>query len=65
LHDEPRKSGREAREDPTSGAPEEGKRLEDHLNLMNVIQQNAVIITGRKVKRDQAGPDKSSSERWL
>jgi hypothetical protein len=65
LHDEPRKSGREAREDPTSGAPEEGNTLEDHLNLMNVIQQNAVIITGRKVKRDQSGPDKSSSERWL
>ena len=65
MHDEPRKSGREAREDPTSGAPEEGKTLEDHLNLMNVIQQNAVIITGREVKSDQAGPDKSSSERWL
>jgi len=65
LGDEPRKSGREAREDPTSGAPEEGNTLEDRLNLMNVIQQNAVIITGREVKRDQSRPDKSSSERWV
>jgi hypothetical protein len=65
LQDEPRKSGEEARKDPTSGTPEEGNTLGDHLSLINVIQQNAVIITGREVKGGQPGPDKSNSERWL
>jgi hypothetical protein len=65
LQDETRKPGEDARKDPIKGTPEEADTLTKHLNLINVIQQNAVIITGRKMKRGQAKPEKSISERWL
>ena len=65
MQDERRKSGEEAQENPIKGTPEEGNTLGDHLNLINVTQQNTVIISGREVKGDQSGPDKPSSERWL
>jgi len=65
LQDEPRKPGEDARADPTTETPEEANTLENHLNLINVIQQNAVIVTGREVKGGQPEPDESKSERWL
>jgi len=65
LQDETRKPGEDARKDPIKGTPEEADTLTKHPNLINVIQQNAVIITGRKMKRDQPKPEKSNSERWL
>jgi hypothetical protein len=65
LQDETRKPGEDARKDPIKGTPEEADTLTKHLNLINVIQQNAVIITGRKMKRGQPKPEKSNSERWL
>jgi hypothetical protein len=65
LQDETWKAGEGARRDPIKGTPEEADTLTKHLNLINVIQQNAVIITGRKMKRGQPKPEKSNSERWL
>lgn len=65
MQDEPRKPGEDARKDPINGMPEEADTFKKLLGYINVIQQNAVIITGREVKRGQARLDKSNSERWL
>lgn len=65
MQHEPRKPSEDAQEDPISGTPEDVHTPENHLNLINVIQQNAVIITGREAKRDRPEPDKANSERWL
>jgi hypothetical protein len=65
LQHEPRKPGEDAREDPISGTPEDVNTPENHLNLINVVQQNAVIITCQGVKGGRPEPDKSDSERWL
>jgi hypothetical protein len=65
LQDEPRKPGEDARKDPINGRPDEADTLKKHLNFINVIQQNAVIITDREEKRGHPKPDKSNSERWL
>ena len=65
MQDETRKPGEDARKDPVKGTLEEADTLTKHLNLSNVIQQNAVIITGQKVERGQPKPEKSNSERWL
>jgi hypothetical protein len=65
LQDEPRSPDADAQEDPTDGTPEEANRIEENLNLINVVQQNTVVITGRKVKRGQPERDESNSERWL
>ncbi len=65
MQDEPRKPGEDARKDPINGTPEEADMLKKHPNFINVIQQNAVIIAGREVKRGQPKPDKSNSEGWL
>jgi predicted NUDIX family phosphoesterase len=65
LQDEPRKPGENARKDPINGTPEEADTFKKHLDYINVIQQNAVIITGQEVKRGQARLDKWNSERWL
>lgn len=62
MQDEPRDT--DDRSDPNNGAPEEDAP-ERSLTLVNVIQQNAVIITGRKVKGGRPKPDKSNSKRWL
>ena len=59
MQDEPRNPDTDSLEDPY------GNALEDHLNVINFIQQNAVIVTGRKVKGSQPEQDKSDSERWL
>ncbi len=59
MQDEPQNSGADPREESKVNT------LEDHLNLINIIQQNAVIITGREVKGDRSDPDKSHSARWL
>jgi hypothetical protein len=63
LQDEPWNP--DAQEYPTDGTPEEANRIEENLNLINVVQQNTVVITGRKVKRGQPERDESNSERWL
>ncbi len=65
LQDEPRNQDAEDREDPISGMPEEGSRVENRLSLINVVQHNAVIITGREVKRVRPETGKSDSQRWL
>lgn len=65
MQHEPQNPGADPREDPSNGTPEEVDTPENHLNVINVIQQNAVIITGREVKRGQPEPDKPKSERWL
>lgn len=65
MQDEPRNPDADAQEDSTDGTPEEANGIEENLNLINVIQQNAVIITGREVKGGRPEPDKSNSERWL
>ncbi len=65
MQDEPRKPGGDARKDPINGTPDEADTLKKHLNFINVIQQNAVIITDREEKRGHPKPDKSNSERWL
>ena len=66
LQDQPRNKDADAQADPTNETPEEeGNTLEGRLNLLNVIQQNAVIITGHAVKRGQPEPEESKSERWL
>ena len=65
MQDEPRKPGEDARKVPINGRPEEADTLKKHLNSINVLQQNAVIITGREEKKGQPNPDKSNSERWL
>lgn len=65
MQDEPRNPDADAQEDSTDGTPEEANGIEENLNLINVIQQNAVIITGREVKGGQPEPDESNSERWL
>jgi hypothetical protein len=59
VQKEPQNLGADPREDPKINS------LEDHLNVINVIQQSAVIITGREVKGGQPEPDESNSERWL
>lgn len=62
LQNEPRDT--DDRSDPNHGAPEEDAP-ERKLTLVNVIQQNAVIITGRKVKGGRPKQDKAKSKRWL
>ena len=59
MQDEPQNSGADPRKDPKANT------LEDHLNVINVVQQNAVIITGQRVRGGQSEPDESNSGRWL
>lgn len=65
MRDEARKPDEEPREEPEGEGAEEGKPLKDRLGVINMIQQNAVIVTGRKAKGGRSGPEKPSSERWL
>ena len=65
MQDETRKPGEDARKHPIKGTPEEADTLTKHLNFINVVQQNAVIIPGREAKMGQTKPDKSNLERWL
>lgn len=65
MQDEPRNPDADAQEDPTDGTPEEANGIEENVNLINVIQQNAVIITSREVKGGRPEPDESNSERWM
>lgn len=59
MQDEPQNSGADPREDPKVNT------LEDHLNVISVVQQNAVVITSQGVRGGQSKPDKSDSGRWL
>jgi hypothetical protein len=65
LEDEPQNQGESPLEDPINGMPEEDDALENQSDLINVIQQNAVIVTGWRVRGEQPGPDKPESEVWL
>jgi len=65
LRHEAQNPGEDARGDPSNGKPEEGNALEDRPYLINIVQQNAVIVTGQKVKGGRRKPDKSNSGRWL
>ena len=72
MQHEPRKPGREGREKSTIHTPREVNTSEENLTVINVIQQNPVIITGRRVKVDghkekgeQHEPYKPKPERWL
>ena len=65
MEDEPQNQGESPREDPINGLPEEDDALENQPDLINVIQQNAVIVTGWRVRGEQPGPDKPESEGWL
>jgi hypothetical protein len=53
VQNEPQNSGADSREEPKINS------LEDHLNVINVIQQSAVIITGREVKGGHPESDES------
>ncbi len=64
VRDTPGKPGGDAREDPTNGPLEEDNSFSG-LNSINVVQQNAVVITRKGMKRDQREPDKAAPERWL
>jgi len=64
VRDTPRKPGGDAREDPTKGPLDEDNTFSG-LNSINVVQQNAVVITSKGMKRDQREPDKAAPERWL
>lgn len=64
MRDTPRKPGGDAPEDPSNG-PLEGDNTLSGLNSVNVVQQNAVVITRKGMKRDQREPDKPAPERWL
>jgi len=55
----------DAQEGPANETPKEGNTFRENLSMINVIQQNAVIVTGREMKGDHRRPDKSNSERWL
>lgn len=59
MQDERQDPGADPRGNPKVNA------LEDHLNVINVIQQGAVIITGREVKGGRPEPDEPDSDRWL
>lgn len=65
VEDESRKPGEEPQEEPANGASERGKTFEDRLKTINIVQQNAIIISGRRINGGGAGSDKPSSERWL
>ena len=64
MQDTPRKPGGGTKEDRTNGPPEEGNTLSG-LNLINGVQQNAIVITSKGMKRGQREPDKLDLERWL
>lgn len=61
MQDEPQKPGEDAREEPTNEAQEEGETLKERRNVVNVIQQNAVIITSWKGGRK----GETNSKRWV
>ena len=65
VEDESRKPGAESQEEPANGVSERGKTSEDRLKAINIVQQNAIIISGRRISGGGAGPDRPSSERWL
>lgn len=65
LQDESRKPEEDAPEEPANEAAEGGKASEDRLKAISVVQQNAVIVTGRRTTGDRSTREKPRSERWL
>lgn len=65
LQDESKKPDEEARDEPDDRATREGETSEGRLKAVNIVQQNAVIITGRREKGGRSKPEKPNSDRWL
>ena len=63
MEEESRQPG--AQDEPAKGEPEEGKTSEDSPKAITVVQQNAVIVTGRRAKGGSSRSGKPNSERWL
>ncbi len=61
LSEESEQPGGEKPEEPVGEKREESGR---EGSVVNVIQQNALIVNGRKVKREGKA-DESASGRWL
>ena len=65
MQDEHQNSDTDAQEGTSTKMPDEANTLENLQSRINVIQQNALIMSGHKVKGDQSELDESDSERWL
>lgn len=65
MQDKPQNQGETSVEDSFNGTPEEDDALEHHPDVINIAQQNAVIVTGWRVKGHQPGLDKPESKSWL
>ncbi len=63
MQHEPQNPGKDPRENPADGTPEEANAIEENLNLINVINNNSVIIN--TLAYDQSVAPRDQTEEWI